>query len=149
MAALTVGDYWTQHVRRLESSKSVKVSARPGSEATVLEDPGNPRRGVVDARVWFDDDAYLDVWEIVEIDNSGTPSRKKYSYHLEIDDDHVDRWDYDPDYEGLEHHRNRPRVAGGVTHEPDQRHSLKEVLDQCWDILVEAREESEQLEWDV
>ena len=139
--ACNLTHYWQQHVDSL-LEMSVAVEPQLGSDAMVLEHPSDPRSGVVDARVWFDDGAYLNVWERVEISEDEIPKRTKYNYHLMVDGAHADRKDYDPsEGEDLEHHRNRPRPEGGVTHEPVDRITLKSYVQECWESIQDWRDQ--------
>jgi len=56
---------------------------------------GNPLRGLVDARVYFHDEAvFLDAHETVETTGkeTGTPHRRRYAYHLMVRDQPAGRW---------------------------------------------------------
>ena len=139
---LSLSDYWSQH-RQVLQSLSVGVEARPGSSSEVLTyDDG--RRGIVDARLWFDEDTFLDVLEEVWIDDQGQPHRESFSYHFQCDGQWRRRWDRDPSQEdpAFEYHINAPDTSapGGVGHEPSEWISLKTVVDECWDIFANHRE---------
>ena len=98
--------------------------------------------GLIDARIYFDRSAFLDVFERLKIDQDGTPHRVKYSYHLEVDGLHVRRWDAEPlrPDPQLQFHINNPLSGGGVTHELDKRRPLKDVVEECWELVTRARE---------
>lgn len=139
---LTLPEYWRQQEAALRK-RSLAVEAHPRlerSEAFVLTDIADPYVGFVDALAWFDEYAYLDIFEYVEIDESGTPHRRKYSYHLSVDGTKVERRDYDPRIEdpSLRHHVNRT-IKGESVHIPSERVSLIECVEDCWGLIAEQR----------
>lgn len=99
----------------------------------VIEHPKNPYRGMIEARLFFAYDAFLDVLEHVWIDERGTPSRRKYSYHFQVDGVYLERYDFDPELPpSKQHHTNRPSEMGN--HEPSERITLTKAVEQCWEI---------------
>jgi hypothetical protein len=137
---LTLPEYWNQQQAALQKRSVVARRHLKGSEAYVLPDLTNPYVGFIDALVWFDDRAYLDVFEWVEIDEVGTPHRLKYSYHLSVDGTEVERRDFDPRIEdpALRHHLNRT-IRGKTVHIPSERISLVQFVEQCWGLIAEER----------
>lgn len=128
----TVLHYWQEHVERIEEKLSVAVE----SEATVDLIDGDELRGVIHARVYFhDEDAYLDVFERVEV--TDRPHRLKYSYNLRVDGELIARHDFDPKLpDELQHHINRP----GDVHDPSERISLAKMISLSWDLITDFRE---------
>lgn len=133
----SVSHYWDEHLERLDDrfGYSVHIEERPNSEAMVLESEDR-REGVIDARIWFGEDAYLDVYERVKI--TDRPHRLHYNYQLMVDGEEAVRYDYDPELpEPYKHHINRPLGDGLYTHEPTGRISLTVLLKGCW-LAIEA-----------
>jgi len=132
---LTPEEYWEQHRRRIAATLSVVVGRKPNSEAYLRTSPYGT---IIDARIWFDDDAFLDVHELVIIDGD-LPHRVIYSYHLHVDGAFVHRWDRDPKLVGeFVHHVNRPH-RNEVTHEPADAISLPDAVACCWAIIDDYR----------
>lgn len=137
----SVSHYWEEHLDRLDDrfGRSVAIEERPGSDSMVLESPDG-RHGVIDARIWFDDEAFLDVYERVEI--SDRPHRLHYNYQLMVDGEDVVRYDYDPSLdEEYQHHINRPGADGSNIHVPHERVSLRPVLEGCWFAIDSFRQQ--------
>lgn len=111
------------------------------AEAFILSDSSYPYRGFIDARIWFDGEAFLDAFEFVDIDRAGRPRRRKYSYHLSVDSNDVERHDYDPQLEdpALRHHVNRI-IRGQWIHIPSERISLIKMVERCWGLIAEERD---------
>jgi len=134
--SLSVHEYWEGHLAAL-SKRSVHVQEETGVTVQSLSGRG----GIIDSRLWFDDAAYLDVYEHVEIDGWGTPHRRRYSYHLEVDGVSLVRHDFDPNIEDtqLQHHVNIVRSGSVVLHVPSERITLAHLVDQCWGLIEEHR----------
>lgn len=133
--SLSVDEYWQGQLAALQK-RSVQVTRESGASFQSLS---NPRKGIIDARVWFDDDAFLDVYEHIEIDLSGTPHRTRYSYQLWVDGGNVLRNDFAPDIEdeSLRHHVNVRQ--GKQLHIPSERVALVSVVEDCWGLIHEIR----------
>lgn len=135
----SVSHYWEEHVERLEDKLAVVVEADPSSEAMVLESQDG-LTGVIDARVYFDDDAFVDVYEIVKI--TDRPHREKWNYQLMVDGAEVERHDFDPDLpKPYTFHVNRPLPGGTYTHEPSEWKSLKDFLEKSWWAISDFRQQ--------
>lgn len=94
----------------------------------------DPLRGVIEARIWLDDDAFLEVHEEVEITDH--PHRAAYAYTLVIDGGQSCRWHFEPAYEpAIRYHIDMP----GNDHQPSERVTLKSALEEAWDILTDVR----------
>ena len=99
------------------------------------------RAAIISARIWFNSEDFLDVYEYVTIDDHGTPTRVIYSYHLQVADLTVQRWDRDPKKTpDLYHHLNIPLPDGTTDHEPSDRVTLKNVVEECWGIIDHERQ---------
>jgi hypothetical protein len=136
---LTLHEYWEQQSAGLKK-RHVAVSPKHHDDVAVLFDPDDPYGGMIDGRAWFDDDAYLDIYELVSIDRAGVAHREKYSYQLIVDGEECGREDFDPKLHdpALRYHVNRV-VGGMVTHEPSDRVTLVRFIDQCYGITQESR----------
>ena len=95
---------------------------------------GNPRHGMIDARLALDHNAFLAVFELVRIDAGDTPSRLSYSYSLIADDTEIATWEFDPSKDPA-HHMDRP----GDGHQPSERVSLKDAVEEAWGELATYR----------
>jgi len=127
----SVEEYWQEHVERSLRSLHVVPTADPGVESMV-DSYADGRKGKIRARAWFNDDAYLDIVEDVEI--TDRPHRRRYSYQFMIEDSPAIRWHYEPLYaEPIRYHIDRP----GEGHVPDEWRSLAQCADECWHILAE------------
>jgi len=111
----SVTEYWDGQCAALERVSVEVESHADRADMVIYQDPRRPERGIIDARIWFDEEAFLDVYERVEIDSKGTPHRRQYSYHLSVEGHEVERYDLDPDIEdeSLRYHVNRPGPGGG------------------------------------
>jgi len=136
----SVTHYWEEHIANLEAKLRVVVDCQPASESMIRLIDGNPREGIIEARIFFfDENAFLDVIERVSIREGEPPRRLKYTYHFQVDGEFVERFDYDPKLpEPLQHHVNRP---GGI-HLPSNRTSLKKAIEACYDLLDVIRNDS-------
>jgi hypothetical protein len=140
---LSVADYWKGQLAALRK-RSVEVE--PTLEASeawpngwILPDPDDPSFGIIDVRIWFDDQAFLDVYEHVRVDSYGRPHREHYSYHLEVDGIEVLRHDFDPDLDdALQHHVHEER-RGHTLHIPSPRITLVYLVEQCWGLIEDCR----------
>lgn len=131
----TLSQYWDGQVAALRK-RSLHPVPKGITGVVELEDEYS---GIIDVRVWFDSENTLDIYEYVEISESGKPSRKQYSYHLNLGGDRpsYERWDYDPALPAeYQHHINRPGPKGENKHIPSERISLAKVTEECWDLVV-------------
>lgn len=135
----TVSHYWQEHLDNFAEKLQVIGEARHQGQSDVLQDP-NGTVGIIDARLYFDDDAYVDVIEMVQI--GSRVSRLQYRYELVVDGAEVERIEYDPDLPAdLQFHINRPKADGSYTHEPADRITLKKYLESCFDTIQTIRVE--------
>lgn len=138
----SVTHYWEEHTDNISSKLSVAIGSKHlgvASDADIIQI--SPTIGMIDARAWFDDGAYVDIIETVEI--RPVPHRLQYRYELIVDGEEVQRRERDPNFgetEELYHHLNRPLESGGYSHEPTTPISLKAFLSSCWDLIASVRE---------
>jgi hypothetical protein len=101
-------------------------------EAVFEADAPDGASGSLRARFWLADDAYLDVYEGIEIIDASHIHRRAYSYVLIIDGVHEHSWERDPTHPEMpihEHHGpNRERI-------PSSRISFADAVEQVWDRL--------------
>jgi len=133
----TIDDYWQGQLAALKK-RSVAIQPIRGVGGIVYDE--SPYSGIVDVRLWFNDNATLDVFEHVEVPESGIPQRNLYSYHFRASGREM-RWDFDPDLpKDLQHHINRTSPFGKPLHMPAERISLVAVTEECWDMLAELND---------
>lgn len=133
----TVPHYWEEHVHNLSEKLSVVAQPRHRDTEIIVSEDG--LEGIIDSRIFFDDGAFIDVIEHVQI--TDRPHRLQYRYELVVDDEEVERIEFDPDLdEEMQHHRNRPLPDGRYTHEPLHRISLKEFVEDSWSMIHGVRE---------
>ncbi len=139
---LTLEQYWSDHVER--SLRSLVVEPSPGDIEGMVEVFPDGAKGIVRARAWFNDHAFLEIAESVEIVD-GQPHRLEYAYHFilgSFTDWHI-RWHFAPLYDpAIRYHIDRPEQD----HIPDRRRTLIECVGLCWEILAEHAEDPDQLE---
>ena len=98
------------------------------------EEPGSEgKRGTVYALLVLTEDAYLKVFERVEVHQSGA-HREVYSYALIVEGAHYKSWERDPTHpdEPVHEHDGKERART-----PSERISFKEALEQAWEILAD------------
>lgn len=128
----TLFDYWD---RQLDALKRRSVEAGPQAKSDTMVfpyDAESPYAGIIDARAYFDNDAWLDVYEHVKINWRGAAKRLQYSYHLQDAGGLIQRYDYDPDLPAeFRYHVNTPSGE----HIPSSRVTLATLAEMCWTIL--------------
>jgi uncharacterized protein DUF6516 len=89
--------------------------------------------GLVDGLLHLDEDAFIHVFERVEL-RGGRPHRIRYSYYLIVDAAERRGYDRDPTHDPPEHRH-------GEVHEmePWQTVSFDEAAEDFWDILSQIR----------
>ena len=125
---MNVEDYFGSVARSLEAQSavvSVDVLASLASDAY---------NGLLNVRVWFWDDSYLDLYEVVNTE-LGYPVRVHYSYAYLRKEQHVFRYDNAPHYPDIitfPHHRHV-----GIEEEvvPAEQPSLGDVLSEIVELL--------------
>ena len=131
---LTVTEYWDQQLAALRKRS---VYPAHGTQAIRADRAGDPHKGIIDTTLLFPEEARLEVYERIEINEVGVVHRTQYSYHLRIAGEGVVRTDFDPDLpEDLSYHIQHPGGSGGWTHEPTERITLVSFVDTlCWDYV--------------
>ena len=88
--ACSVSHYWESQVVNISRRFGVAVAppsstgVAPISTVAMVHELDGPELGTVSARVWFDDDAFLDVFERVKA-NGRHARRLEYAYQLMVD----------------------------------------------------------------
>lgn len=109
---MRIEDYFIGIQRSLEKQRhvvSVDVQASLASDAY---------NGLLKARIWFWDDSYLDLYEVVSTE-LGYPVRVHYAYAYLRDEQHIFRYDNAPHYPGIltfPHHRHAWWHGGDAGH---------------------------------
>jgi hypothetical protein len=125
---MNVEDYFGSVARSLEEQSpvvSVDVLASLASDAY---------NGLLKARVWFWDDSYLDLYEVVNTE-LGYPVRVHYSYAYLRKEQQVFRYDNAPHYPNIitfPHHRHVGIEEDVV---PAEQPSLGDVLSEIGELL--------------
>lgn len=90
--------------------------------------------GLLKARIWFWDDSYLDLYEVVSTE-LGYPVRVHYAYTYMRGEQHTFRYDNAPHYPGIltfPHHRH---VGAEEKVVPAEQPSLGQVLAEIEELL--------------
>lgn len=106
----------------------------PPTDAKYEEDEGSDgTRGIVRARIWMEDDAYLDVYEAVQVVDGRHIHREVYCYALVVDGVHEHSWERDPSHPEMpvhEHDGERRR------REAAERISFARAHELAWERLT-------------
>lgn len=102
-------------------------------DASYEEDEGSEgQSGAVRARLWLQDDAYLDVYEAVEVVDGSHIHRTTYSYALVVDGVHEHGWERDPTHPEMPIHEHD---GDGRTRLPGERVTFAEAVELAWERL--------------
>jgi hypothetical protein len=108
-AATDVWEYFQQ--------KETEIRERCGyvPDDAVFEQDAGPdgQSGVLRVRIWLADDAYLDVYEAVEIIDGSHVHRRACAYALIIDGIHEHGWERDPTHPEMPLHDTTERIGKG------------------------------------
>lgn len=124
-------DLWTYLAQREREVRS--LSAHPADFEAAEEKHSGGTRGRLLGRAWFNDTSYLQMHEVVVIENSSV-HRLKYAYYLCINDEEVGGYERDPSHAPDVHHMHcserteHERLSAG-------RVTFAEAVAKAWDYL--------------
>lgn len=108
-----------------------------GSRSMIRVPGGIADRAIIECRIWFSDETYVDVYERVTIDGD-TPHRTQYAYDMMNQGELIIAAHYEPDDpEDFRYHTHRI-TNGKRLHIPGVRTTLKQFIeDECWPAFAE------------
>lgn len=134
--AESVTEYWEEQTRRVIEAR-FGLPHEPEFQNAVILTGDDPRRGLVESRVFFRDNIFLKVHETIAINLNGVARRRRYSYQLVVCGMACIRWNYDPSIpEEVRYHIDDP--TRDWHWQPDQRRRLPEVIRLCYDEIDRA-----------
>ena len=118
----------------MEDKLSVAVTGPVTNIAEIGLIDGDERHGTINAMIYFDHDIFLRVRELVRTtgDPNAIPSRLEYAYQLVVNGIPMARWHLEPRFVDPAMRYHFDDELGGILHLPDQRRTLKEVVNICW-----------------
>lgn len=137
-------DIWAYLAQREKELRALSVHSP--DIAAAEEDGSDGQRGRLVARVWLNDDAFVEVHELVRVVGERI-TREKYAYFLCINGEEIGGYERDPTHEPAEHkhcsHReDHERLPGPTV-------SFKQAVKEAWEyvssIFLEDPEEPEEL----
>lgn len=102
-----------------------------GSDIVAAAEAGNDPRGRLLGAAYMDDNAYIQVHEIVVVEGEHV-HREKYAYYLVVDDQEIGGYERDPMHRVPEHRHCGEHQPGGAPH---RAVSFKEAAAEAWDWL--------------
>jgi hypothetical protein len=127
-----VRDFWEYALQREAECKTLSLS--PTDLSYFAEAESDDMRGLVWGAVDLDERAFLDVREVVVVED-GTAHREEYGYFLVVDE--VEIWGYerDPSHDPAchSHGRGHQRYAAPSI-------SFKDVVEEAWETLTKIYE---------
>ncbi|WP_037411510.1 toxin-antitoxin system TumE family protein [Candidatus Solirubrobacter pratensis] len=119
-------DQYFDNIDKLLSANGLMFE--PGAIMLRLDDP-TKQRGRVAGRVVFSDRTFLDISEVVEIGDDGSPERVRYCYYVILDGVEFVGYDHSPDHPVPTHVHDREHKSY-----PARRRKLAEVIEIAWNV---------------
>ncbi len=133
---MIVDDYFFSIERSLRDNPNVSEIGEPFS--ALASDDYN---GLLRCRVFFWDNSYLDLYEVVSTE-LGYPVRVKYAYTYMRQDKRVFRYDNAPHHPEIATHPHHKHIGAAERIAPSDQPSLHQVLTEVEGWLSQPRTES-------
>lgn len=128
---MNIADYFSAVERGLRNAAHVSRLARFDCLAS------DDYNGLLRCRVFFWDDSYLDVYEVVSTE-LGYPVRVLYAYAYLRQGEHVFRYDNAPHHPEIVTHPHHKHIGAGERPAPSDQPTLNQVLHEIANRLEET-----------